>query len=115
MNVDHLESLVAEWRVHAATLERFGAERSARLLRTCADELDERVSAWLDELLTVAQAADESHYSKSHLRALLNDQIVPNAGRIGRPRIRRRDLPRKPHRPDSESLADEALRLRLAR
>ena len=115
MNLNHLESLVAEWRDNAVTLKRFGAERSARLLQTCADELDVRVEAWLDEPLAVSQAAEESHYSESHLRALLKDEVIPNAGRVGKPRIRRRDLPRKPYRPDTESLADEALRLRLAR
>jgi len=115
MNVEALESLAARWREHAVTLERFGAHQHAGLLRTCADELDRKLHAWLDEPLAVPQAAVESHYSESHLRALLKDEIVPNAGRVGRPRIRRQDLPRKPHRPDSVSLADEALRLRLTR
>ena len=115
MNVEALESLAAQWREHAATLERFGADRHSGLLRTCADELDNELRAWLDEPLAVSQAAEESHYSESHLRALLKDEVIPNAGRVGKPRIRRRDLPRKPYRPDTESLADEALRLRLAR
>ncbi len=115
MNIEALESLAAEWRDHAGTLERFGADRHARLLHTCADELDERVRTWLEEPLTVAQAREESSYSESQLRALLKKEIVPNAGRTGAPRIRRRDLPRKPRGSDSESLAEEALRLRLTK
>ncbi len=113
MNTQRLESLAAQWREHADTLERFGAGGHAGLLRVCAEDLEERVRAWLDEPLAVALAADESHYSESHLRALLKEGAVPNVGGAGRPRIRRRDLPRKPCKSNPESIADEALRLRL--
>lgn len=56
-------------------------------------ELTAALSAGQDELLTIAVAAVESRYSPQHLRALLAEGAIPNAGSKGRPRIRRADLP----------------------
>ena len=75
---------------------RYGDERTARLFRTLAAELDEAVHETEDELLTLQQAADLSGYTADHLRHLVADGSIPNDGERGQPRIRRRDLPTKP-------------------
>ena len=92
-----LKTLAERWRTEADTLaQRYGDERTARLLRTLAAELDEAVHETEDELLTLTQAADLSGYTADHLRHCVADGSIPNAGERGQPRIRRGDLPTKP-------------------
>lgn len=49
-----------------------------------------------EELLSLHQAAAESGYSVDRLQKLVASGEIPNAGRKGKPAIRRSDLPRKP-------------------
>lgn len=49
-----------------------------------------------DALLSLTEAARESGYSVGHLSREIRAKHIPNAGRDGAPKIRRRDLPRKP-------------------
>lgn len=99
---DSYYQLADSWREEADRLrERYGADRLARLSEVHARELEKLLNLGLDEELTLAEAAEVSGYSKSHLRHLVSDGEIPNAGRKGRPRIRRADLPVKhgePHR-----------------
>ena len=88
--------LVQRWTAEAVSLERWGDERGATILRQCATELDAAARAHDDEALTIAAASAASGYSRDHLRALVSSGEIPNAGRKGSPRIRRRDLPVKP-------------------
>lgn len=88
--------LAESWRDEADQLrERYAADHLAQLCEAHARELEQLANARLDEELTITQAADISGYSKSHLRQLIRDGEIPNAGRKGRPRIRRGDLPMK--------------------
>ena len=88
--------LANRWTAEAASLERWGDVRGATILRQCAAELDAAERAQEDEALTITQAAAASDYSADHLRSLVTTGEIPNAGRKGSPRIRRKDLPRKP-------------------
>jgi hypothetical protein len=75
--------------------ERYGLGIVETICDVHARELREAVRCCLSEELTIAEAAQESGYSGQHLRALLAAGEIPNAGRKGRPRITRQDLPRK--------------------
>lgn len=91
-----LSELVTDWRNEADRIRhRYDDERLARLCEVHATELAERLRRHQDQKLTLQEAARRSGYSVSHLRYLIRDGEIPNAGRKGRPRIRRGDLPRK--------------------
>lgn len=90
--------LVVLWREEAQTLERYGDERGATMLRRNADDLEAAMRAAADEALDLDAAAAESGYSKDRLRHMISDGTLPNAGRKGSPRVRRVDLPRKSSR-----------------
>lgn len=94
--MEPLTELAESWLTDAEVLERYGDERGAELNRLHARELREALRSHERETLTLAEAAEESGYSKRHLRALISDGTIPNAGEKGRPQIRRGDLPMKP-------------------
>lgn len=81
------------WRSDAAKVRRLGAEPQAATLEACADALERALGEHDNEPLTIPQAATETGLSESHLYRVVSEGRVPNAGRKGRPRIRRRDLP----------------------
>lgn len=92
-----------KWSAEAETLKRRAAlvDGAALLTEVLADFVAvTRGDA--DDTLNLQEAARESGYSADHLGRLLRDGKLPNAGRANAPRIRRRDLPRKPAalRPD---------------
>ena len=87
--------LVIRWRADAERLVRYADERGAAVVRRLADELDAALSTVADEPLTLAQAAQESGYSRGRLRHMVAAGQVPNLGRKGAPRLRRGDLPHK--------------------
>lgn len=108
--MESLKALADAWKAEAATLvRRYGDERTAHVCRLHAAELEEAIRAAEDETLTLTQAARESGYSSDHLRHLVADGTIPNAGEKGRPRIRRGDLPLKPGA-DTDAEQDEARR-----
>jgi len=76
-------------------VRRYADERTAHVCRLHAAELEEAIRTAEDEALTLTHAARESGYSSDHLRHLVADGTIPNAGEKGRPRIRRGDLPMK--------------------
>jgi len=86
--------LPTSWRVLADTIAPF-APPAAEAFRRAAQELEASLRDELGELLTLDQAVSESGYSLDHLRHLVADGTIPNAGRKGAPRIRRADLPRR--------------------
>lgn len=118
MNTAPLERRADEWREEAEVLRRRGAPKQAQLLESAADELDERLRQWQAEKLTAPQAAEESGYTAEHLAQLVRDGTIPNAGKPGAPRIRRRHLPRKPgRRPNGGRASDQTTpsRMQVAR
>jgi hypothetical protein len=91
-----LRSLAAAWKKEAEQLrERYGLEALASLCDTHANELADAISRHEAELLTLKDASAASGYSTSHLRALIADGTLTNAGRKGSPRLLRGELPRK--------------------
>jgi len=111
-----LESLAQTWLEEAETLERYRDERGAELCRLHARELQEAMRNGLDEVYTLSKAAELSGYSEDHLRHLVADGTIPNAGRKGAPRIRRADLPVKPGqtRPEAPGGTEEDVESILA-
>jgi ribosomal protein L19E len=86
--------LMERWVEEAAQLrERYALESAARVCEAHARELSDAIREVGEELLTVSEAAEESGYSKQHIRSLIASGDVPNAGCKGRPRVRRADLP----------------------
>lgn len=85
-----------EWRELSEKQRQLGAEAQARTLVWCADGLEARMEEARNVSLTLDQAAEESGYSRDHLGRLVREGEIPNAGESNAPRIRRRDLPRKP-------------------
>ena len=86
-------SLSREWRADSEVLKRHGYDAEARRLLSRADELDDAIRARLDELLTIREASAWSGVSYSTIESRIRAGTLPNAGRKGSPRIRRRDLP----------------------
>jgi len=104
LNIHPVEQFVTErvsaWREEAAHLEQRGLREAAALMESLADELESTAEASLEEMLTLAEAAETSGYSYSSLERMVRRGEIPNAGAKGSPRIRRRDLPRRPpHEP----------------
>lgn len=86
--------LVTSWRERADVLEPY-APHVARAFRDHADELEAALHSAMDALLTLDQASRESGYTADHLRHLVAQGTIPNAGKKGAPRVRRADLPRR--------------------
>lgn len=69
-----------------------GAQLCDEILR----DVEAVFAAEQDALLTLGEASARSGYSTEHLGRLIREGKVPNAGRSHAPRVRARDLPRKP-------------------
>jgi hypothetical protein len=90
--------LIGAWRDEAKILRVRGADAQATVLESCALELEEKARLFSHEEITLEQAAEESGYSYSALEKMARRGRIPNAGLLGHPRIRRKDLPKKPGR-----------------
>ena len=95
-----LRSLSDRWRLEAERLRRFEAHGQAAACEQLANELEAALAAWEFAPLTVREASEQSGYSEEHLRRLVRQGQIPNAGRPNSPRIFHRDLPRKPPQKD---------------
>ena len=76
--------------------EKASAEQAACAWEKAAVEVEKSLRESLLEPLTLEIAGLESGYSRSHLRRLVRQGVVPSCGTESEPRILRRDLPRKP-------------------
>jgi len=102
--------LAARWREDAELLNGHGCVSESKICLKHADELEASLREWESEVLTVAQASEESGYSSGHLRSLIRSELLPadRDGERGRIKIRRGDLPRRPGRSrHSDSGLDE--------
>jgi hypothetical protein len=91
-----LNALVTAWRKEAGQLRaRYGLDSLAHVCEAHASELAAAIGRHLAEQLTLKDASALSGYSTSHLRALIADGTLTNAGRKGSPRLLRGELPRK--------------------
>lgn len=93
---DPLADLADRWRDEARSLRTYGAEKIADAAEQHADELDAARAAQELHAVTLEEAEVIGGYSYSHLQRLVKEGTIPNAGREGRPRILRRDVPVKP-------------------
>ena len=91
-----LEGLATGWLEEAETLDRFRDTRGAEVTRMLAGELRAAIVLHEAEVLNLSEAADASGYSRDHLRHLIKNGTLPNAGKRGNPGVRRSDLPVKP-------------------
>jgi hypothetical protein len=91
-----IDSLLDHWHATAEGLRDWGATAEARVLDKCADELADALEVGDEEEVSLAQGAVESGYSISHLRRLIAQGKLQDVADTGPPRVRRRDLPRKP-------------------
>lgn len=87
--------LAARWREEAGLLRGYGASEAAAAAESHAEQLTEAVAEAEHEILTLDEAASVSKYSKRRLRELVADGSIPNSGRKGAPRIKRKDLPKR--------------------
>ncbi len=87
--------LSQQWIDHASFFRDHGLESVARTYERCAEAISQAEAAHREELLTLSEAAAESHYSPDHLGRLVRQGSVPNSGRPGAPRIARKHLPLK--------------------
>ena len=86
------------WRAEALLFEQHQCVEVAATLRRAAEELEEDIQGWEEELLTVEEAAMESGYSAEHLRRLVREgklKAQRDSGSKSRIRVWRRDLPVK--------------------
>ena len=95
-----LRSLASKWRAEAKRLRQFEAHGQAAACEQLADELEATLASWDVTPLTVREASEQSGYSEDHLRRLVRQGQIPNAGGRNSPRILRRDLPQKPRAKD---------------
>jgi hypothetical protein len=107
-----LAELRARWLSEAAHVRPYNAG-AAHAFETAARELEEAIAASESELLTLEEAARASGYHADSLRHMVAAGEIPNAGRKGAPRIRRRDLPRRAGTaaPSSYNPTADAIRL----
>lgn len=117
MKLSFLDSLVKRWREDAKRLREYGAEGPAQACEKHAQALKDHVRQYQEEALPPNQAAEESGYTADHIRRLIRQGTLPNAGDASEPRVRRRHLPRKPGRhPGGDPLGDGVgSRTRVAR
>ncbi len=87
-----LSSLPLEMRAEAEVLRRWGLVEAGEAAERAASRIEERIQQWLEEELTLAEAADEAGLTRSAVEKRLASGRWPNAGRRYRPRVRRRTL-----------------------
>lgn len=92
-----ISTLSLAWKARARTLRQWAAANEvATAWEAAASELEAALAKSEEQLLNLQAAAAESGYSAEHLGRLVREGRIPNAGRPNAPRIRLRDLPRKP-------------------
>ena len=88
--------LVCRWSQRAEELGRLSANVDGRrLISEFLADLERLFREEESDILTLAEAARYSGYSVDHLGRSLRRGSIENVGQLGRPRVRRGDLPRK--------------------
>jgi hypothetical protein len=92
-----VQDLPQAFRQTAAYLrEHAASEQAACAWERAAEKVEEALKDSSLELLSLEEAEVESGYTRSHLRRLLRERVIPNSGTESDPRIQRNNLPRKP-------------------
>ena len=84
------------WEQRRTDGERLGALVPLALVATEVLSSLRELQTADDDVLSIGEAALLSGYSPDHLRKEIAAERIPNAGRKGKPAIRRADVPRKP-------------------
>jgi hypothetical protein len=92
MDLSPLRDLANRWREEADRYERDGVPGHAALLRRVADDFTQAFDRWFLQELTLEQAAAELGRSYDTVQRKIRSGELPNAGRKGRPLVRRCDL-----------------------
>ena len=97
MTTTALLDLPTMFRERAALLREYGsAEGAATAWEKAATEVESALRAHGLEALTLREATPECGYGVDHLRRLIRDGTIPNAGNDREYRVLRRHLPKKP-------------------
>ena len=92
------DELRAVWSARQVEWLRFAANvDGAKIIAAFLADLDSVTVSEREEALSLAEAARISGYSRDHLARLIRSGSIPNAGAKNRPKLRRKDVPRKPH------------------
>lgn len=90
-----LSDLAPNWIARARQLEPYAPAAAAAFVNA-ARELEEALSTSAMEPLDLATASLESGYTRGHLRRMIREGTIPNAGSDEAPLILRGHLPKKP-------------------
>ena len=91
-----LQQLITSWRDRADVAEaEFGATAGAAAFRTAAKELEAWDRYASTEMVSVAEAAVVTGYSRSHIRRLARQGLVSSSRHCGRIQLRLATLPTK--------------------
>lgn len=113
---ENIGEAIARWRERQEEWLRFHVQvDGAALAGEVISDLESVAATNDNDSLSLTQAALESGYSAGHLGREVKAGRIPNAGRENAPRIRRRDLPRKPGFLPSGSTDSMISRKRIAR
>ena len=85
-------SLATQWRNEADHLRRRGADAFARLLESCAEDLEVALTQWELEQLTVPEAAAETGKSKSQIWRDVQQGRLAKVNDESTIRVRRADV-----------------------
>lgn len=73
-----------------------GATQAKKAFEKAHEMVAETMESHEEKPLSLPVAAEESGYSEGHLRRLVADGTLEDVGNGDGPRIRRKDLPKKP-------------------
>jgi hypothetical protein len=86
----------ARWVRRREELARLGAQvDGARIIDEFVADFDSVERDEAEQIVSIGRAAELSGYSAEHLARCVRDGRIANAGRRGKPMIRRGDLPHK--------------------
>lgn len=106
---DFIQELALEYRDRAEAVREYARdERVASIWEAAADVLEGRFEKWALEAITLTEAAEETHYTRSALTKMVSRGDLEDVSDGGTCRVRRRDLPRKPTRPGNDAEPDLA-------
>jgi hypothetical protein len=100
-----MEQLLERWRNWVDDLRQVHLdERLASFLEARIAEVEKARAQAETGILSLKEAAGYSGYHYDHIRWLVRHNRLENVGRKGSPRVRQRDLPRRPvaERPEAE-------------
>ncbi len=92
LNLAPLRAVAERWREDAGRFRALGHEPAARHAEAYAAELEQALSEWEGEELTLDEAAAEAGLTPDAIGRRITRGDLPNAGRLHRPRVRRGDL-----------------------